>query len=582
MKALRAELITSLAALFLAVVFAASGLQAQVNVITWHNDNWRTGQNVNETALTTSTVTKNTFGKLCSVPFTSDGGVLDGQVYAQPLVVWDAANHRNVVYVVTENDSIFAFNGTNCNLIASNTNLIPRATEAPADCRFIGGGACATVSPMVGILGTPVIDLGTNTIYLVTESQSPPTSPTTWFHKIHALDLTTLAEKTTYKSPQVVKGKTQGVTFVARSHIQRPGLLWLSASQSGQPNNTVYVAFSMMDGVPGPHPRGWILGFNAQNLQSTTLAYSPVPGAGLVGGGIWQAGAGLAAGVDQSGTTYIYFSTADGTFDLTSGGMDAADSLIKLTTSLQYPSGSFYFTPSDQYSRQCSDLDYASGGVVLIPDGSVSGNPLVAVKGDKENYLWAVDRTSLGGFNPGACSTGGGCPSSCAPSGWVNNNLQTLLASTNNKQARSTPAFWSGNNGNLYFAASYDTLNEYPLFGSNNCTPGPVLCSSAAVSHNSKQSIVMGYSITPSVSSGPAPLYQNGLVWAIKKGQYGSGLYTFDAGSLNELYGADLCPIRDKIGAPTKFSVPTIANGFVYVGTEQDFNIFGPTSVACN
>ena len=570
-----------LTALIVALAFSPAILQAQVNVTTWHNDNWRTGQNVEETSLTPTTVAPSAFGKICSVQSVAKGGVLDGQVYAQPLTVWDSTNNRNVVYVVTENDSIFAFDGTNCKLITSNTNLIPRSTEAPADCHLIGGGACETISPTVGILGTPVIDTVSNTIYLVTESQSPPTKPTTWYHRIHALDLSTLAEKTAYHSPHVLSGKSQGVSFVSHSHIQRPGLLWLSASQSGLANNTVYIAFSMMDGVPGPHPRGWILGYNAQNLQTPPLAYTTVPGSTLIGGGIWQAGAGLAAGVDQSGQTFIYFSSADGTFDLANSGPDAADSFIKVTPSLQYPSGSYYFTPSDEFYRECSDLDYGSGGVVLIPDGSISGHPLVAVKGDKESYLWALDRTNLGGYNAGQCSTNS-C-TACAPSNWANGNLQTLLASTSTAQARSTPAFWSGNNGNLYFAGGYDTLKKYPLYDSNNnCGPGPVLCSATAVTHNTKQSIVMGYSITPSVSSGPAPQYQNGLVWGIKRGTYNSGLFAFDAGTMIELYGADQCPTRDEVANPTKFSIPTVANGYVYVGTEADFDIFGPTNTACN
>src|SRR5580698_6076520 len=130
-----------LTALIVALAFSPAISQAQVNVTTWHNDNWRTGQNVDETSLTPTTVAPSAFGKICSVQSVAKGGVLDGQVYAQPLTVWDSTNNRNVVYVVTENDSIFAFDGTNCKLITSNTNLIPRSTEAPADCHLIGGGA---------------------------------------------------------------------------------------------------------------------------------------------------------------------------------------------------------------------------------------------------------------------------------------------------------------------------------------------------------------------------------------------------------------------------------------------------------
>jgi hypothetical protein len=196
--AVRLRLVVAIVAI---VGCAVSQAQVKVNVTTWHNDIGRTGQNTNEPTLTTVLVgDKTKFGRICS-------GSVDGPVYAQPLVVWDATNNRNIVYVATVNDSIYAFNGSdgNCTPLARNTQLIP-TTEAAADCTLVGGGNCP-VSPTIGILGTSVIDPSSNTIYLVTESQYPKTNPNTWYDRIHALNATTLAERTEYKSPQIISGQ---------------------------------------------------------------------------------------------------------------------------------------------------------------------------------------------------------------------------------------------------------------------------------------------------------------------------------------------------------------------------------------
>jgi hypothetical protein len=306
-------------------------------------------------------------------------------------------------------------------------------------------------------------------------------------------------------------------------------------------------------------------------------------------GGIWQGAAGLAAGLDSgTGSTYIYTSTGDGDFDLNvSGGLNAADSFLKLSPALpQSPSG--YFTPSDQKYRQCKDKDYGSAGTMLLPDGTHPNYPYLALKAEKENYLWAMDRHSPGGYNVGSCdSYCSVCDSSCQlcpSSAWANQNIQALVASSNGNEARSTPAFWNGNSsgfvkGWVFFAVAHDFMKAYAV--ATSCTPangggnGPVLCEQAFASTQ-----VMGYAATPSISSGPAPNYQNGIVWGINRETVGSGLFAFDATNLSKLWDSGQCVDpsgnpRDQIGFPTTFSVPTVANGHVYVGTETDFDIFG-------
>ena len=141
------------------LILTSTLLHAQVNVITYHNDNWRTGQNTKETVLTPSNVGPNHFGKLCAAP-------VDGQIYAQPLVGSNVPIkghiYPTVVYVATQNDSVYAIDGTNCNVILGPVSLLGPG-ESPVSCRYVGSSGCVTIAPVIGILGTPVGDAGTLT-----------------------------------------------------------------------------------------------------------------------------------------------------------------------------------------------------------------------------------------------------------------------------------------------------------------------------------------------------------------------------------------------------------------------------------
>ena len=213
-----------------------------------------------------------------------------------------------------------------------------------------------------------------------------------------------------------------------------------------------------MDQSP-PLPSGFVFAYDAWNLGSQPLAYAATaPGSGAMGGGIWQGGGGLAFGRDESGTNYLYFSTANGDFDLNQQNSpgDMADSFIKLSIDLKTIAG--YFTPSDQcYREMYADLDYGSGGVILVPDGAVSGYNYIAIKADKENYLWVMDRGSPGGFNNGGCpgpNQGYTCQSynqnavpPCPPTEyqWDNQNIQYVQAANDGYPPalddKSTPAY---------------------------------------------------------------------------------------------------------------------------------------------
>lgn len=567
---MRTPLRTDLISLYLALaacLFSPLRLLAQdpvtpINVWTWHNDIGRTGQNLSETTLKLTNVNKASFGQLCSY-------AVDGQVFAQPLVLWDSVNHRSLVYVVTQNDSIYLFDGTNipvnkvCTQIASNTSLIPSSETAVA-CGNIGGGTCGTIKPTVGILGTPVIDENTNHIYLVTYSQTS----TTYYHRIHALftglgGTTALAEDTTYNSPQIISSGSFTPAFSSFLHIQRPGLLLLPSTENPRP--AIFVGFSMMDGNT-TFPPGYIFRYYGDNLAETPVIYTTEPTAGMAGGGIWMDGAGLAAGIDSTGgSTYLYVTTADGNFDTNTGGtqcVDCGDSFVKLTYSLGVNS---FFTPFDQACRFIDnpltnpDLDFGSGGVMLIPDSLLSSWPYLAVSADKERNIWVMQRPSPGLYGGNNSCTG-------------TNSVTEVIAGTG--LYHNTPAFWQSgtNSGYLYYSSQAGSLTQYPV--QSSCISGtPPVCNGVAYSEDPTGApLTFTNGTTPVISSNGTT---NGILWAISgmsvEGTNHGAIYAFNAQTMQHIYDSGQCQTGvDLMYSATQFSVPTVANGFVYIGTQSD------------
>jgi hypothetical protein len=605
----------SLLAVLLAATLGSRPLYAQV--VTWHNDIGRTGQNTNETTLTQSNVTENKFGRLCSA-------TLDGMVYSQPLVLTNVVFQgqtaaKTIAYVVTQNDSVYAIDTSNCTVLPNGHKQLLQASEEAATCADIGNNK---ICPVVGILGTPVIELTnilnpcctTGTLYAVAESECPAmtqcnsTKFPIFFHRLYALDITSLAE-TNGGHVQICpsgcgNGKYLTGSEFSITHYNRPGLLFLNSIVTGG-NNMVYAAFSMIDGG-GNNPNGFIWAYDAHDLSVTPLSYETTPGANKRRGGIWQNGAGLVASKDANGSYYIYFSTGDGDFDLDQQqppNTDAGDTFVKLNTDLSIPSGVYYFTPSDAYWRGCpppnfNDKDFGSGGTLAIPEQTFSPPKFYAVKMDKENFLWVMDRTLPGGYNGGNSnyqycgSANYSCTNPCqAPNNNAENFQFTTAKNCNNQpcEDRSAPAFWSGavssgDQGELYLAGTYDQLTRYAV--SANCTPGPICNPASATTNVDPNGTRMGYSATPSVSSNGTTL-GTGVVWAIKSNG-GTGapvLYAFKADTLAELYDTGQCFLNhiqvDQPGVATTFSVPTIANGRAYIGTQTDFDIYGPLTRTC-
>ncbi|HZQ23575.1 MAG TPA: hypothetical protein VFA89_12345 [Terriglobales bacterium] len=488
--------------------------QTTASVLTWHNDNSRTGQNLNETTLTTGNVNSTEFGKVFSFP-------VDGLVYAQPLYVPNVSIPRrgtfNTVFVATEHDSIYAFDADgevttplwHVSFINPSKGITTISTQSQH---------CDSMKPEVGITGTPVIDASTGTLYVVAATSEQGKA----VQRLHALDITTGREK--FGGPVILQANVSGVRFDA-TLIQRTGLLLL--------NGTVYIGYaSLCD----PHPyHGWIFGYSAQNVQTQVAAFVTTPNGDK--GGIWQSGAGLAA--DNTGNIFVM--DGDGSFDASTGGSDYGMSMMRLSTAsgLQVTD---YFTPWNEDTLSNSDYDLGSGGVLLLPTQS-GQHPNEALGADKEGKIFVVDRDHMGGFNPTR-----------------NPIVQTLK--TPAQGYFSTPAYWQQD---VYYSGIGDYLSMYPLNSG-------MLPKSPASHSNTK----FGFpGSTPSISANGSSA---GIVWAIQMpGNPGPAvLHAYDASNVsNELYNSNQAGNRDHPGQAVKFTVPTVANGRVYVGTQAELDVYG-------
>jgi hypothetical protein len=536
-----------LAAVCVAVTFcvpAAARAQGFAGVLTFHNDNARTGQNLAETVLTPANVNSSTFGKLF-------GCKVDGFVYAQPLYVPGVRirgkRARNVVYLATEHDTVYAFDADRkrrCRPLWKRSFISKRKRITTVPSTML---KTVDLVPEVGITGTPVIDPSSGTLYVVAKTLERGAVA----QHLHALDIRTGKEK--FGGPVAIDatitvagggdGSTSGqVPFDAATQNQRSGLL-LSGG-------VVYVAWAAHNDK-GPY-HGWVIGFDAHTLQVVRV-FNSTPNGGL--GGIWMSADGIAA--DASGN--LYLQTGNGTFDADVGGIDYGDSLLRLEPGAGNALDVVdYFTPWNQQDLAAHDLDLGSSGVLLIDAGGA--HPHEIISGGKDGTLYVTDRDNLGGFNTSGTSDpqivqelvhqfG---PIYCAPS-YFDGSIYV---------SSGPPS--SGGPAGAGTLEAYAVLSDGTLSG----TPSSV----AAVAPFDKPA--------PSVSIS-ANGATGGIVWALRNDSYGNPaghatLYAFDAGNLaNELYDSDQAGIRDLCGAAVKFTVPTVANGRVYVGGQQAYTVYG-------
>jgi len=383
------------------------------------------------------------------------------------------------------------------------------------------------------VTGTPVIDPGTGIIYVV--SKSTNAAQTSFYQRVHAIDLLTGNEKA--GSPMLISGTAAGdgdgaatVTFNAKMENQRPGLAFV--------NGNVYIAFgSHEDKTPF---YGWMMGYHYNGTalsQTAVFNAAPNKNPGLSGGaGIWMSGGAPAA--DSSGNLYVL--TGNGIFDVTNSSPpndDYGDSLLKLTPALTV---SQYLTPTDQASNNINDYDFGAGGAALLADLPLSLHPHVLICGGKDGTIYVVDRDNLGGYGDAHA-------------------LQTPFWTGG--EIFETAAFW---NNKLYIASKGATMTAYALDTStSNFNP-----SGTTSSH-----IYPMPGSTPSVSAAGTA---NGIVWGLDTGNYCTHnspgcapavLYAYDATNVATSLWNSAANAADKAGNAIKFTVPTVANGKVYVGT---------------
>jgi hypothetical protein len=506
-----------------------------VGTFTYHNDNLRTGQNNNETVLTSANVNHAQFGKLFSYS-------LDGIAFASPLYVANVSipgkGSHNAVYVATENDSVYALDADGL----SNTPLwhvsflgSGRVTTVPCG----DTGECGDIPTEIGITGTPVIDQATGTLYVVAKTKE---NGANYVQRLHALDITTGAEK--FGGPVVLAGSVRGngsgssggkVPFDPLRENQRPGLL-LS-------NGVVYIGFaSHGDNSPW---HGWVLGYNATTLKQVMI-YNVTPNGN--GGGIWQGGGGLAT--DATGN--IYFATGNGDFDVNTSGVDYGDTIEQVS-----PSGSVvdYFTPHDELNMDVNDLDLGSAGPVLLINQAGS-YPHELISAGKGGTIYVINRDNMGHYNPGN----------------DNQVIQTLPGILPNGDLNignfSAPVYF---NGYVYFAAVNDSLKAFQL--SNG------LLSTAPTSQSAAIYPVRGGSFAVSANGNT-----NGILWAVQNNGGDPNndtaapgvLFAYEATNLaNELYDSSQAGGRDTMDYAVKFSIPLVANGKVFVSGQTQLIAYG-------
>jgi hypothetical protein len=524
---------------------ATFGVTDLQGIYTYHNDPARDGANTQEYALTTSNAATSTFSKLFSC-------AADGAVYAQPLWVANltinGAKH-NVVFVATEHDSLYAFDAdVNPCVQLWHASLIDSAHGAtsgevtvpsgPTGYKVGNGGG--DITPEVGISGTPVINPSTNTLYVVSKSMN--SGGTSFFQRLHAIDLTTGNEKfsgpanvtSSITFPGTGDGGTT-VSFNAQQENQRCGLALVSS--------VVYVAWASHGDIAPYY--GWVVGFNASTLDvRNVLNVSP----NVQYGGIWMGGGAPSADANNN----LYVITGNAEFDVTSGGNDYGDSFLQLSGSLTISS---FFTPSDQTNDATNDFDFGSGGAALILNLASGTLKHLIIGGGKDGTLYLLNGDNMGGL------------------GDSNARQEFNIGSG----IFATGAFW---NNNFYIAPVNAPLISYSFNSSTN------LFNTASLSQSSTSYGFRG--ATPSVSSTGL---SNGIVWALDNSNYctrsspGCGpavLHAYNALTLSsDLWNSSMIS-TDTAGNAVKFTVPTVANGKVYVGTRGNNTggVYGSTSIS--
>lgn len=516
-----------------------------ISVLTQHNDNTRAGLNDQESSLTTANVNSSQFGKLFSLP-------VDDEVYAQPLVVGNlniGSGLHNTVFVATVNNTVYAYDGDKGTLYWKRNFTVPGMR--PPNSTDMSSGWCTPYTDFnnnIGIVGTPVIDSVTQTMYFVARS----TDGTHFVQNLHAINITTGEDRP--GSPVAIQASVSGsgdgnvnniVSFDPMRNNQRQGLTLV--------NGEVYITYSSHCDWNPYH--GWILGYNAQTLHQD-IVYNDTPDG--ENGGIWESGQGMAA--DPEGNLYI--TTGNGTVGLgdlflpSSNGTDEnnpnpdpsdlsnrGESALKLTPAGSTLQVSSFFTPSDYLNLNINDLDYGVMGTFLIP------NSEYYVTGGKDGNIYLLNKDNMGGYSA------------------TSNQIQQAIHLNGGFHCQ--PAYYQGASQEfVYVWSEYEPLHALPFDPSSG-----TFTSSGQVSPDNGPN---GCGADLSVSSDGTKA-GTGILWAAYASTGNASntvcpgiLRAFDASDITrELWNSNE-NLNDYVGAYSKFCSPTIADGHVYLATFSD------------
>jgi len=509
------------------------------DVVTFKNDVARTGQYLVETTLTPTNVNSTSFGLLHNPK-------VDGKVDAQPLYLSQLAigvTTHNVVYVATENGSVYAFDADSGSQLWQVSLLA--TGENPSD-----NHGCGQVVPMIGITSTPVIDRSAGAhgiLYVVAMSIDTASK---YHQRLHALDVTTGAELLNGPTEISATFPNSGgtTTFAPGQYEERAALLLV--------NGTIYTSWTSHCDI-APYS-GWIIAFSQATLaRASVLNIAPNSGSQINGSNafatngpaIWMAGDG--PGADSAGNVYLL--SGNGRFETTLDAKgfpsqgDYGNSFVKIASSGGNLGVADYFATFDEVARSSADTDLGSGGELLLPDLMDSANTVkhLVVGAGKDGKLYVVDRDNMGKFDS------------------AKNNIWQQLDGALGGPVFSSPAYY---NVNLYYGASGSTLKAFGL-GNAKVSAAPTSQSAGTFGHPGT---------SPAVSANGTT---NAIVWAHENQNNGATavLHAYDATNLaHELYNSTQATgSRDQFGAGNKFITPTVAGGKVFVGTTNSVAIFG-------
>ena len=503
----------------LCLAFFVGSAHAQASYTTQHNDNMRTGDNLSETILNQSNVKVSTFGMLFKE-------TVDDQVYATPLYVpnltINGAGH-NAVFVATVNNTVYAFDADK-----GGAALWSRNFGTPPNHTQVGqGGSCGPGNyndfvGNIGIVGTPVIDASSDTMYFVART----VSGTTFTQTLHAISILTGADRAS--NPSVV---ISGGAFNAKDNNQRPALTFA--------NSKVYIAWSSHCDVT-PY-NGFVMAYTASTLAQAAVFNDTSTGGANGQAGIWQSGQGL--NVDSSGNIYVM--TGNGTWD---GSSNFGESFVKLNpTNLTVED---YFTPSDYASLNSGDVDLGSAGGLLIP-----GTSLI-VGGGKAAIFYLLNTGNMGhetGSDTGAVQ-----------------EFKIGNASCGSGEIHGSPVYYDSSSLGplIYVWSDNDYMHEFKFNGSTFPSTTPYASSSMTDAECGDPGVMLSVSADGNNDS-TAIVWGNGVL----SGDAGHGtvpgiLRAFNATNVNqELWDSQQNASRDSCGNFAKYAYPAVVNGKVYLGS---------------